>query len=347
MTAVAVLGASGLVGGELVRLVREHPGLELAFAAGERSAGMRLSDLHPHLGADAGAPTLEVADPGDVAERAELAFLALPSGASAPVAPTLLDAGVRVVDLSGDHRLPVEGYPRWYGFEHPEPAWLDKAVYGLPELHADAIAGADLVANPGCFPTGAVLALTPPVRDGLIEPAHVVVDGKTGWSGAGRLATEEASITQAAESVRPYGSPGHRHTPEIEHALERATGRAPRVTFVPHLVPASRGVLVTCYATLTAATTEPGDLVETLAAAYAGAPFVRVLSPGDHPNTKRTRGSNVVELGAFVDERSATAVLVAALDNLVKGAAGQAIQNANLMLGLDESAGLRVSGWGP
>jgi N-acetyl-gamma-glutamyl-phosphate reductase len=345
MWRAGVLGASGLSGGEVVRLVLEHPDLELAFTGAGGSAGRRLGEVHPHLG-PAVDRELEPTEPGVVAGRADVALLALPAGVSAAIAPPLLEAGVRVVDLSGDHRLPLEAYPRWYGFEHAHSAWLDKAVYGLSELNRQEIAGAELVANPGCFPTAAVLALVPVIRAGLVDPGSIVVDGKTGWSGAGRVATEAASLVRAAESVRSYGAPDHRHTPEIEHAIEGATGRGCRATFVPHLVPASRGVLVTSYARLDGAV-RTEDLLAALSDAYADAPFVRVLSAGEHPDTKRTRGSNVLELGALADPRSGTAVLSGALDNLLKGAAGQAIQNANLMLGLDETAGLPLTGWGP
>jgi N-acetyl-gamma-glutamyl-phosphate reductase len=346
MNGVAVLGASGYTGGELVRLLLLHPDAELAFVGGDRAAGRTLAEVHPHLGRAAGALVVEPHDPAVVAGRADVALLALPGGASARIAPALLDAGVRVVDLAGDHRLAAEDYPRWYGFEHPEPAWLDKAVYGLPELFADRIAGAALVANPGCFPTGALLALAPPIAAGLVGTGSIVVDGKTGWSGAGRQATERASFAAAEESVHPYGAPSHRHTPEIELGIERATGSARRVTFVPHLVPATRGVLVTCYAPLSdGATTD--SLTSALADAYRDAPFMRVLAAGEMADTKRTRGSNVVELQAVADERAGTAVVIAALDNLVKGAAGQAVQNLNLMLGLDETTGVPLAGWYP
>jgi N-acetyl-gamma-glutamyl-phosphate reductase len=346
VTSLAVLGASGFTGGELVRLLLGHPSAELVFAGGDRSAGRALGEIHPHLSRAAARIVLEEHDPDAVAARAEFALLALPSGASAAIAPTLLDAGVRVVDLAGDHRLPAAAYPSWYGFEHPEPARLDGAVYGIPELAATQIAGADLVANPGCYPTAAVLALVPLIRAGLVDASSVVVDGKTGWSGAGRTATEEASFARADGSVRPYGSPGHRHTPEIEVAIGRATGVMPGVTFVPHLVPSTRGVLVTCYLAL-AGTASTEDLTRALLETYAGSPFVAVLGSGELPDTKRTHGSNVVEVAAFADPRTRRAVAVAALDNLMKGAAGQAVQNLNLMLGLDETTGLPLAGWYP
>jgi N-acetyl-gamma-glutamyl-phosphate reductase len=346
MASIAVLGASGLSGGELVRLLLGHPDVELAYVGAESSAGRPLAEVHPYLGPAGRDMVLRPHDPAVVAGLADLALLALPAGASARLAPALLDSGVRVVDLAGDHRLEAASYPEWYGFEHPFPDRLDKAVYGLPELFAERISGADLVANPGCFPTAAVLALAPLLSEGLVGEEPILVDGKTGWSGAGRLATEEASFARAEESVRPYRAPAHQHTPEIELALARATGTDAAVSFVPHLIPATRGVLVTCYASLAGAAST-GDLVSALEAAYADAPFVRVLPPGVMADTKRTRGSNVVELQAFADPRTGRAVAIAALDNLMKGAAGQAVQNLNLMLGLDETAGLPLAGWYP
>ncbi|HWO69358.1 MAG TPA: N-acetyl-gamma-glutamyl-phosphate reductase [Actinomycetota bacterium] len=342
---VAVLGASGFTGGELIRLLAAHPAVELTFLGAKGSAGARLGDVHPHL---AGVPglgdrLLEPLEPGAVADRADVAFCALPHGASAELAPPLLEAGLRVIDLGGDFRLPPEAYPEWYGFEHPAPAWLGKAVYGLPELFADRVAGAELVANPGCYPTPVVLGLAPLLAAGLLEPGPVFVDGKSGVSGAGKGPSEATSHASTEESVRPYAAPRHRHTPEMERGIELATGLKVQVAFVPHLVPAVRGVLTTAAARL-AEGVATDDLVDRLREAYAGQPFVRVLPPGAHADTKRTRGANLVELEAFADPRSGTAVVVGALDNLVKGAAGQAVQNLNLALGLDQATALPAVG---
>ncbi len=337
---VAVLGASGYSGGELVRLLLGHAGVELSYLGANESAGKTLGEAHPHLEATrAGGARLEAVEADRVAERVEIAFCSLPHGTSSLLAPTLLDAGVRVIDLAGDFRLPAEAYPDWYGFEHPAPEWLHKAVYGLPELFRDQIRGATLVANPGCYPTPIALGLAPLLSAGLVEPGRVIVDGKTGLSGAGRSPTDAALYASSEESVRPYRFPNHQHTPEIELALGLASGAAVTVSFVPHLVPAVRGVLITCYATLGAgATTE--SLSECLASAYDGEPFVRVLPPGRMVDTKRTRGANVVELQAVADTRTGTAIVAGALDNLVKGAAGQAVQNLNLMAGFDETTAL-------
>ena len=341
---VGVVGVAGVTGGELLRLLDAHPGVEVAALAGRSSAGQLVAEVHPHLKASRSGPLTigRIEDLGAV----DVAFLALPRGESATAAPPLLERGIRVIDLSGDFRLAAEEYPPWYGFEHPAPAWLDKAVYGLPERFREAVAGADLVANPGCFPTPAVLGLAPLLEAGLLEPAAIAIDGKTGLSGAGSAASDATSFAATEESVRPYRFPVHQHTPEIERALSATTSIETTVTFVPHLVPAVRGVLVTCYARAGVGSTTAA-LTDRLADAYRGEPFVRVLEAGAMADTKRVRGSNVAELHAVVDQRTGTAIVVGAIDNLVKGAAGQAIQNLNRMLGLEETTALPTIGMVP
>jgi N-acetyl-gamma-glutamyl-phosphate reductase len=337
---VAVLGASGFAGGELIRLLESHPHADVTFLGAHGSIGKTLAEVHPNLASLALATEI-LREPitADVEEAADVAFCSLPHGASAELAPALLEAGIKVIDLAGDFRLPASAYPDWYGFEHPAADWLGKAVYGLPELFGEQLAGAQLVANPGCFPTPVILGLAPLLSAGLVEPGSIHVDGKTGLSGAGRATSEAALYASSEESVRPYRVPRHQHTPEMERGLELATGFTPGVVFVPHLVPAVRGVVTTAYASLASgATTE--TLTSCLVDAYAGRSFVRVLPPGEMVDSKRTRGSNVVELQAVADTRTGTAVVIGALDNLVKGAAGQAIQNLNLILGLDEATAL-------
>jgi N-acetyl-gamma-glutamyl-phosphate reductase len=337
---VAVLGASGYSGGELLRLLAAHPGAELVAAGASERAGKSVADVHPHLTPLAGM-TLEALGP-EVAERCDVAFLALPHGTSAGLAPALLERGARVIDLAGDFRLPAEEYPTWYGFEHPAPEWLDKAVYGLPELFRADLPGAQLVANPGCFPTAVALALAPPARAGLIR-GPVTIDAKTGVSGAGATPTATVHYAHTEGSVRPYRVGTHQHIPEMERALTAAGGGDLRVTFVPHLIPAVRGVLVTCYTPLTGGAGIP-DVTRTLREAYAGEPFVRVREDGAMPDPKHVQGSNVCEIGVGGDARGGIAIVVAALDNLVKGAAGQAIQNMNLLFGLDEATALPTLG---
>ena len=337
---VAILGASGYGGGELLRLLADHPGAEVTFLGAKDSAGRTLAEVHPHLASSsAGSATLLPIDPGAIVAAADVVFSALPNGMSAGIAPALLEAGVRVIDLAGDFRLPAEAYPEWYGFDHPAKEWLDKAVYGLPELFGERVPGAQLIANPGCYPTPVILGLAPLLAAGLVVPDAIRVDGKTGLSGAGKSANDATIYNATEESVRPYRVPAHQHTPEMERGLELATGLTPSVLFVPHLVPTVRGVLTTSYATLAEGATT-GSLTEALEAAYAGAPFVRVMPPGGMVDSKRTRGTNVVELQAVADPRTGTAVIVGAVDNLVKGAAGQAIQNFNLANGFDEATAL-------
>jgi N-acetyl-gamma-glutamyl-phosphate reductase len=339
----AVFGASGYLGAELLRLLSAHPGVEVAAAGAAENAGRALGKVHPHLAAiDLPLESLDES----VAGRADVAFLSLPHGQSGDLAPRLLDAGMRVIDLAGDFRLPPETYPEWYGFDHPAPEWSAKAVYGLPELFGDQVPGASLVANPGCYPTAAALALVPLLRTGLVTGEGIVIDAKSGISGAGAKTTAASHFARRDGSVEPYRVGRHQHTPEIEQVLEVATGHAARVTFVPHLVPAVRGVLVTCYAPLaSSATTE--DLTGALSEAYAGAPFVRALPPDTLPDPKRVTAANVCEVAAVADRRSSTAVVVGAVDNLVKGGAGQAVQNLNLMFDMDETAGLPTVGTFP
>jgi N-acetyl-gamma-glutamyl-phosphate reductase len=338
---VAVVGASGYAGGELVRLLSQHPAVEVTFLGAGSSAGRTLGEVHPNLASSplASMQLRPVDDPAAVSAAAELAFCCLPHGASSSLAPSLLDDGAKVIDLAGDFRLEAGDYPEWYGFEHPAQGWLSKAVYGLPELLGEQIAGAQLVANPGCFPTPVVLGLAPLFGAGLIGEGPIRVDGKTGVSGAGRATSESTSFSASDGSIRPYRAPLHQHTPEMERALELAAGVSSAVVFVPHLVPTVRGVVATCYAPASAgASTE--TVVRCLQQAYSGEPFVRVLELGEMVDVKRTIATNTVELQAFVDPRTTTLVVIGALDNLIKGAAGQAIQNMNLMLGLEVSTAL-------
>ena len=335
-----MLGASGYAGGEVVRLLADHPGLTVTFLGAKGSAGKTLADVHPHLGgAPLGGQAIAPMEPDAIAASAEVVFSSLPHGAFAALAPALLDAGLTAIDLAGDFRLSAEAYPEWYGFAHPAPDLLGTAVYGLPELFREQLPGARLVANPGCFPTPVILGCSPLLAAGLIEPGPIRVDGKTGLSGAGKSATEATLFTSTEESVRPYRVPGHQHTPEMERGIALASGVAVRAIFVPHLVPTVRGVLTTCYATLTEGVSTEA-LTECLATAYDGEPFVRVLPAGGMVDSKRTRGTNVVELQAVADPRTGTVIVVGAVDNLVKGAAGQAIQNANLVLGFPETTAL-------
>jgi N-acetyl-gamma-glutamyl-phosphate reductase len=335
---VAILGASGYAGAELFRLCLAHPQLDVAWVAADTSAGTPVRDLYPNLAAIAGDLTFTGYDP-HLADGLDAVFLALPHGASGSVVPDLVKRVGVVIDLSADFRLKdPDLYRQWYGEPHPAPHLLGDFAYGLPELFRPAMAGATAVAVPGCYPTAAALALTPLVRAGLVEPAGVIVDAASGVSGAGRPAKATTTFCTVDEDFRAYGLVGHRHTPEIE----QATGAS--VLFTPHLAPMSRGILATCYARPAAGAS--GDTVlDALVQAYRDEPFVVVGR--ESPSTKATAGSNCAHLTARHDPRTGWVVVLCALDNLVKGAAGQAVQCANLALGLDETTGLPLAGIAP
>jgi N-acetyl-gamma-glutamyl-phosphate reductase len=342
-----VLGASGYAGAELLRLLAGHPDLDVAWAAGDQAAGQPLASRYPGLRAAYGELAFCAVDEG-LEKGADVIFCALPHGRSAEIAARALAAAAVVVDLSADFRLRDPGaYPIWYGAEHPFPDQLGAWPYGLPELHRDQLRGASRVAVPGCYPTAALLALAPLVAAGLVATDGIVVDAKSGLSGAGRSLTDPNLFVQANENVGPYKVGSHRHTPEIEQELALAAGAPVTVTFTPHLVPASRGILATCYATL-APSAGDEELAACYAAAYAGEPFVDLLDPaGGWPATRAVATTNRAQVAAAADRRTGRVVAAAAIDNLVKGAAGQAVQCANLALGLPETAGLDLVPPGP
>lgn len=335
MMAASILGASGYAGGELVRWLKGHRRVEIVHLVADRRAGERVEDVWPSL-RNMSAGSLSSPSPDVVASDSDVVFAALPAGEAARVVPALLAGGSRVVDLGPDFRLKDRAeYARWYGREHEAPELLSEAIYGIPELHGDVIRSARLVANPGCYPTVVTLALSTLLRAGwVVDP--VIVDAKSGVSGAGRSPLLGTSFGELDGNFRPYAVGEHRHTPEIEQSLADS-GASPRVFFAPHLAPMTRGILASCYFELS----RPAGREEILASmrsAYAASPFVRVLD--DLPQTKATLGSNFCDLTVRVDERTGRAVAIGAIDNLGKGAAGQAIQNMNLMFGLDETEGL-------
>ncbi|MDQ3569886.1 MAG: N-acetyl-gamma-glutamyl-phosphate reductase [Actinomycetota bacterium] len=325
---VGIYGASGYTGAELLRLCAGHPGLEVVLATADSSVGARAAEVYPSLTGAYPDLVFAESDPA-AAEGLDLAFLALPHGASQRLVPDLRKRVGAVVDLAADFRLRDPAlYPRWYGEEHSAPGLLDEFCFGLPELFRDELRGAELVAAPGCYVTAASLALAPLVRAGAIETTGVIVDAASGVSGAGRSLRHTSHYSAVNEDFNAYGLLTHRHTPEIE----QATGA--QVLFTPHLAPMTRGLLATCYARPTG----QGDASEVLADFYAGEPFV--LVDDRSPSTKATHGSNCAHLTARQDERTGWTVVLCALDNLVKGASGQAVQCANLSLGLAETAGL-------
>lgn len=328
---VGVVGASGYTGAELLRLCAGHPELEVEVATGDTQAGIAIGELYPSLAAAYRGLAFEPFDPSLV-EGLDLVFLALPHGQSQSIVPELREKVKHIVDLAADFRLRDPAlYPAWYGEPHGCPELLGEFVYGLPELHRSEISGAAAVAAPGCYPTAAALALAPLVRGGLVELEGIIVDAASGVSGAGRSVKEATAFCTVDENFTAYGLLDHRHTPEMEQVL------GARVLFTPHLAPMSRGILATCYARAAAEVTTE-QLLEALRDFYQGEPFA-VVTEGS-PSTKATAGSNAFHLSAHADTRTGWVVALCALDNLVKGASGQAIQCANLMFGLAESTGL-------
>ncbi len=334
MVRTAVVGATGYAGAELVRLLVAHPNVNLTVATSEKDAGHPLGDVHRYL-----APfglSLVKADVAAIAADADFAFVALPHGASTPVVSGLVDAGLRVVDLGADFRFSDRDlYESWYG-THAAPGLLQAAVYGLTEYARDRVAGAQLVANPGCYPTGALMALLP-LGGSIASP--VFVDSKSGTSGAGRAGKTEQIFAEVTENIRPYGTWKHRHQPEIESTLANLGEADVRVRFSPHLLPIARGLLSSCYVQFD----RPVDLAKRFADAYASEQFVAVLPEGEVPEPRNVRGTNRVEIGFAYDRDENCATVISAIDNLGKGAAGQAIQNFNCMLGLPEHTGLQLT----
>lgn len=353
-----IVGASGYGGAELVRLLAAHPGIDIEVVAAHGQAGEPVASLFPNL---AGDRTFDAIDPDQLAAL-DLVFLATPHGPALELGAILHDAGTKVVDLSAAFRLSAAGFDTWYHDPHPRPdlaagddAAIASTVYGLPELPVPArgtptdpasarvtlrerIRSATLVANPGCYPTATLLGLAP--LGALIEPGTIIVDAKSGTSGAGRAAKDHLHFSHVHGDLVTYGAPAHRHTGEIEQWLPAGLGA---ISFTPHLVPMSRGLLATGYGSLIEGTSA-GDVQDALHAAYDHEPFVHVLASGTFPHTKALAGSNGCQLSAVVDARTARVTVTSAIDNLGKGAAGQAIQNANLLLGLEETTGLTAIG---
>ena len=332
MAKVGIVGASGYAGAELLRLCAAHPELELAWATGDSQAGTPVASLYPSLAAVTGDLVFDRFEPGMV-DGTDAVFLALPHGASGRLMAELHARAGVVLDLGADFRLhDASLYPAWYGEEHPAPELLGEFAYGLPELFRDGLVGARRIAVPGCYPTSAALALAPLLRSGLVESTGIIVDAASGVSGAGR---DKYSYCATDEDFRAYGLLDHRHTPEIEQVLDA------QVLFTPHLVPMSRGILSTCYARPTGVTSTEA-LLGVMREAYANEPFVVVTD--EAPSTRATVGSNCAHITVRFDPRTGWVVALCAIDNLLKGASGQAVQCANLALGLPEGTGLPIAG---
>lgn len=336
MIKVGIVGGTGYTGVELLRLLAQHPEVRIQAITSRGEAGQPVAQMFPNL---RGRVDLAFSEPRtEVLKACDVVFYATPNGIAMQQVPELLDAGVKVIDLAADFRLkdPAQ-WQQWYGMPHACEPLLREAVYGLPEVNREAIRSARLVANPGCYPTAVQLGFLPLLKAGLVDPAHLVADAKSGVSGAGRKAEVHSLLCETSESFKAYGVSGHRHLPEIRQGLQAVTGQPVGLTFVPHLTPMIRGIHATLYARLLG---EPGDLQALFEQAYASEPFVDVMPAGSHPETRSVKGANTCRLSVFRPQGGDTVVVLSVIDNLVKGAAGQAVQNMNLMLGLAEDTGL-------
>lgn len=335
MIKVGVLGGTGYTGVELLRLLAQHPEVDLVAVTSRGEAGTAVADMFPSL---RGRVSVKFSDPAtSPLDQCDVVFFATPNGVAMQQATALVDAGVRVIDLAADFRISdVAEWEKWYGMTHASPNLVAEAVYGLPEVNRDKIRAARLVANPGCYPTATQLGFIPLIEAGCIELDHLIADAKSGVSGAGRKAEVGILFSEAGDNFKAYGVPGHRHLPEIRQGLGRVAGRAVGLTFVPHLTPMIRGIHATLYGRLT----KDVDLQALFEARYAGEPFVDVLPAKSHPDTRSVRAANVCRIAVHRPQGGDTVVVLSVIDNLVKGAAGQAVQNMNIMFGFDEKTGL-------
>ena len=331
-----IVGGTGYTGVELLRLLAAHPAVELSVITSRSDAGTPVAAMFPNLRGRVDL-AFTVPDTGALA-ACDVVFFATPNGIAMKEAAALLDKGVRVIDLAADFRIKdVTEWERWYGMAHASPSLVAQAVYGLPEFNRDAIRGARLIANPGCYPTAVQLGFMPLLRAGVVDPSSLVADCKSGVSGAGRKAEVHALLAEAGDNFKAYAVPGHRHLPEIRQGLAGVVGQPVGLTFVPHLTPMIRGIHATLYARLTDASADLQALYERT---YADEPFVDVMPAGSHPETRSVRGANTCRIAVHRPQGGDTVVVLSAIDNLVKGAAGQAIHNMNLMFGLPETTGI-------
>ncbi len=338
---VAIIGGSGYTGGELLRLLKQHPHVNVTTVTSKRSAGKSVSNLFPNL-----KDCQLIFEPlkiKNVVKKADLFFLCLPHKTSQEAVAYLHKAGKKVIDLSADYRLKdAAAYKKWYETRHMFPALLKKAVYGLPEIYRNKIKHASIIANPGCYPVSAILGLVPIMKNSLIDSDSIIIDSKSGVSGAGRNPTQPLMFSEANESVKAYAITTHRHTPEIEQELGFLSKKKIKIIFTPHLIPMDRGILSTIYVKPKEKIKLP-HVQKTYQNFYAKEPFVRVLKDGEYPNTKGVKGSNYCDVSVFLDQHNhkrQTLIIVTAIDNLLKGASGQAMHNMNIMYGFDETAGL-------
>ncbi len=336
MIKAGIVGGTGYTGVELLRLLVAHPEVELSVITSRSEAGQAVSSLYPNLRGHVDIPFTE--PDAETLGQCDIVFFATPNGTAMKMVPELLDFGVKVVDLAADFRLKDTAlWQQWYGMEHACPEVLAEAVYGLPEINREAIKSARIIANPGCYPTAVSLGFIPLIENGLVDDQHLVADAKSGVSGAGRGANVANLLCEVTESVKPYGVDGHRHLPEIRQVLGGVAGHEVGLTFVPHLMPMIRGIEASLYAVLKADSEELHRLYNER---YANEPFVDVLPEGTMPETRSVKGSNMCRISVFRPQKGDTVVVSSVIDNLVKGAAGQAVHNMNLMFGLEETMGI-------
>jgi N-acetyl-gamma-glutamyl-phosphate reductase len=335
MITAGIVGGTGYTGVELLRLLARHPQVEVRAVTSRADAGTPVADMFPSL---RGAVALRFSDPAQAGlDRCDIVFFATPNGVCMQQVRPLLEAGVRIVDLSADFRIrDVATWERWYQMKHAAPDLLADAVYGLPEVHRSRVHGSRLVANPGCYPTAVQLGFLPLLEAEVVDPDTLIADAKSGVSGAGRKAEVHTLFSEAADNFKAYGVPGHRHLPEIAQGLSGMAGKAVMPTFVPHLTPMIRGIHATLYARLNRSV----DLQELFERRFVDEPFVDILPSGSHPDTRSVRGANVCRIAVHQPQGGSVAVILSVIDNLVKGAAGQAVQNMNIMFDLPETAGL-------
>lgn len=342
MLRIAIVGGSGYTGVELLRLLKGHPEANVQSVTSRKLAGKAVADVFPSLYSLYEGLVFMEPDTRRLAEDADIVFTAVPHKAAMAIAPELLDAGLKVIDLSADFRLhDQKTYEAWYE-PHSAPGLLSQAVYGLAEIYSEEIAAARFVANPGCYPTSVLLPLIPLIRAGFVSHDDIVIDSKSGASGAGRTPSAGTIFCEVNEAFKAYKIGEHRHTPEIEQELSLAAGKDIIIDFTPHLVPMSRGILTTIYAR-PARAASTAELLETLRIFYQGSPFVRILPQGVFPNVSSVRGGNFCDIGLVLSERTNRLIIVSAIDNLIKGASGQAIQNMNIMYGMPETTGLSMA----
>lgn len=344
MIKVSVLGATGYAGVELVRLLSSHKDVEITNLVSKSFAGKKLSEIYPNF---SGVLDIELTDLDveKVVKESDVVFTALPHGASKEVIPELFKSGVKVIDLSGDFRYDdIEVYEKWYGEPHSSPEILKESVYGLCELHREKIKNASLIGNPGCYTTCSILGAAPLLKNNIIDEDSIIIDAKSGVTGAGRTTTLDYSFCECTENMKAYKIATHRHTSEIEQELSKFASKNIMVSFTPHLVPLKRGILATIYANLTKDVTDE-EIYNMYKEIYKGEQFVRVYEPGKLPETNHVAGSNFIDIGFKVDKRLKRVIITSAIDNIVKGAAGQAVQNMNIMFGLNEAEGISQAGF--